>query len=150
MNISKALKVKNRLVGEVNRLQEILRRENSRRNDNPSTVNVETISGELLDARQKLVLLKGAINQASSPVSAKLANLAESKNAINFYNSLPTREGEELTLIGSNREKLAYQWTAYLNKQGIDDLVQAIQDDINATQDEIDTFNAQTQVDFAE
>ena len=96
------------------------------------------------------VLLKGAINQASSPVSAKLANLAESKNAINFYNSLPTREGEELTLIGSNREKLAYQWTAYLNKQGIDDLVQAIQDDINATQDEIDTFNAQTQVDFAE
>jgi hypothetical protein len=44
MKIHKALKVKNRLIGEVNKLREIVRRENSRRNDDPSTVNVpETI-----------------------------------------------------------------------------------------------------------
>ncbi len=150
MNISKALKVKNRLVGEVNRLQEILRRENSRRNDNPSTVNVEETASNLESTRIKLIALKGAINKASSPISEKLAMLGEIKNQINFYNSLPTREGEEVTLVGSNREKLSYQWNAFFNKEKVDLFVKTKQDVINATQDEIDTFNAQTQVDFAE
>ncbi len=150
MNISKALKVKNRLIGEVNRLQEILKRENSRRNDNPSEVNVEETANLLIETRQKLISLKGAIGEASAPLSEKLSFLTEQKAAINFYNSLPTREGEELTLVGANREKLAYQWTAFYNRENLDRLIKGIQLNINETQDQIDDFNARTQVNWAE
>lgn len=150
MNISKALKVKNRLIGEVNRLQEILKRENSRRSDNPSEVNVEETANLLIETRRKLISLKGAIGEASAPLSEKLSFLTEQKAAINFYNSLPTREGEELTLVGANREKLAYQWTAYLNRESVDSLVKELQNSINETQDQIDDFNARIQVNWAE
>ena len=40
MNIAKALKVKNRLIGQIQKQQDIVMRENSRRNDNPSTIDV--------------------------------------------------------------------------------------------------------------
>lgn len=150
MNISKALKVKNRLIGEVNRLQELIKRENSRRNDNSSLVNVGETVSQLETTREKLISLKGAINKASSLLSEKLAALVETKAQINFYNSIPSREGEELTLIGSNREKLSYMWVAYLNREKLDAKVVELQKKTNDLQDEIDNFNAQTQVDFAE
>ena len=150
MNISKALKVKNRLIGEVNRLQEIVRRENSRRDDNPSTVDVENAVLNLEATRIKLIALKGEVNKASAPISGKLAMLGEIKSQINFYNSLPTREGEELTLIGANREKLSFQWKAFFNKEKIDLFVKSQQEIIDQTQDEIDDFNARTQVNFTE
>lgn len=150
MNISKALKVKNRLAGEVTRLQEIFKRENSRRNDNPSQIDVAKIYVELEMTRQKLISLKGAINEASSPISEKLAKLAEYKQFINFINSVPNREGEEMTLIGSNREKLSYQWTAWMNREKLDKVASGLQTEINTLQDEIDLFNAQTSVNFSE
>ena len=49
MKIHKALKVKNRLAGEVARLMEILKRENSRRSDDTSTVERAAIHKQLLD-----------------------------------------------------------------------------------------------------
>lgn len=150
MNISKALKVKNRLAGEVSRLQEVFKRENSRRNDNPSQIDAAKVYIELEGVREKLISLKGAINEASSPVSVKLAKLAEYKQFINFINSVPNREGEELTLVGSNREKLSYQWTAWLNIEKIDKVASGIQLEINRLQDEIDLFNAQTSINFSE
>ena len=148
MNISKALKVKNRMVGEINRLREIFRRENSRRNDNPSKVNVAEIEASLFTAVNNLIKLKGAINKASALISEKLALLAETKAEINFLESVPSREGEELTLIGSNREKLSYQWTAYRNKEALDKKISQNQGLVNLIQDEIDDFNAKTQVEF--
>ena len=150
MNISKALKVKNRLAGEVVRLQEVFKRENSRRNDNPSKVDPAAVFAELMVTRNKLISLKGAINEASAPISVKLAELAELKQYINFLNSVPNREGEELTLIGSNREKLVYTWTSLLNREGLDKLVVLAQNEVNTLQDEVDTFNAVTSVNFLE
>lgn len=150
MNISKALKVKNRLVGELAKLQEVFKRENSRRNDNPSEVDPKKVFGDITNTFNRLVELKGAINEASAPISKKLAELAELKQFINFYLSVPTKEGEELTLIGSNREKLSYMWTAYMNREEVDTQVSIVQKRINTLQDEIDDFNASTSVKYTE
>lgn len=150
MNIAKALKVKNRLVGELNNLQQIFNRENSRRNDNPSTVDVEEVYRKITNTFSKLVALKGAINEASAPISVKLVTLAETKQYINFIKGIPCREGEELTLVGSNREKLSYQWKAFFNKENLDKQQENLQLQINKLQDDIDTFNAVTQINFAE
>lgn len=150
MNISKALKIKNRLVGEVNRLQELIRRENSRRNDNLSKIDPKSVFEELTQTRQKLINLRGAINEASSPLSTKLVELTENKAFLNSVKSIPTREGEEVTFVGTNREKLVYTWTAYLNQEAIDKIVVDYQNKINNLQDEIDLFNASTSVNYSE
>ena len=65
MNISKALKIKNRLVGELVKLQEIAKRENSRRNDNISKVDCGEVFNQIGVTRTKLVALKSAIVEAS-------------------------------------------------------------------------------------
>jgi gas vesicle protein len=150
MNISKALKVKSRLAGEIVRLQNIIKRENSRRSDNISTVIVAREFVKLIETREKLISLKSAIALATAPLSEKLIRLAETKSEMNFYQSLPTREGTEVDIYGSSREKLTYEWTAYNNRQRVDEITEELQDEINTLQDEVDDFNARTQVEFSE
>lgn len=65
MNISKALKIKNRLIGEVNRIRGVISRENSRRNDNTSAIDQQKLFDELERQSTNLVNLKGAIGNAS-------------------------------------------------------------------------------------
>lgn len=150
MNISKALKVKNRLIGEINQLKEIFRRENSRREDSVSKVNQEELFGKLSEAGQKLERLKGAIGQATAPISKLLSSLTEAKANIIFYNSLPCREGIEYLQMGAGNPPTEFKWNSYLNRQKIDEIVFNLQKAIDAMQDEIDNFNATTQIEFEE
>ena len=153
MKLAKALKVKNRLVGELNQLKMELQRENSRRNDNPSKVDCKTLYIEIETKRDDLISLKAAICSANAGSSNKEAGIyqkidkmSELKSFINFLAGLPKREGEELTLIGANREKLTYQWTAFINQERADAITKELQLEINRLQDEVDEYNAVTDV----
>lgn len=148
MKIHKALKVKNRLTGELKRLQDILQRENSRRNDNTSKVDCGELDIQIQTTTDKLVRIKAALAQANGPIAEKIYRLSEIKNRINFLNSLPTKEGEEVTLVGHNREKLVYNWTTYLNREAVDKKIVELQQIANTLQDEIDSFNASTEVEY--
>jgi hypothetical protein len=147
MNLAKALKTKNRLVGEIMQLQEVARRENSRRSDSLSKVDVADVFETLMKKRQSLQALRGAIAQATAPISLKLAQLSETKTYMNWLNGLPVREGEEKVSIGGMKgEVLTFQWTAFINRETLDEMIADYQRVINDRQDEIDDFNAQTQV----
>lgn len=146
MKIAKALKVKNRLAGEVASLQEIFKRENSRRSDNPSKVDSEEVLKNLSEKRSDLIDLKGRISVASAKIAHKLVGLFELKLEKNFLASLPTREGEEVTFVGRDQEKLVHVWQAYVNREKLDKLLTKAQDQINSLQDEIDAYNGCTDV----
>lgn len=150
MNISKALKVKNRLVGELNRLQDIFKRENSKRNDNVSQVDAEKAYQDVLDAFNKVVALKGAINKATAGISDSLAEIAEYKQYLNFIQSVPVREGPEIVQGSYGKEPVTYTWTTFINRADIDEKVEHYQKKINDLQDSIDEYNAKTKVDFDE
>jgi len=146
MNIAKALKVKNRLVSEISRLQDIFRRENSRRDDSQSQVDLLKIETELFEARNKLIRLKGALNRASAPISESLAELAERKTQILFLKGLPTRVGVETVAYGN--EKKEYNWSSFYSREIVDEKVKAVQVAIDELQDKIDCFNARTKVEY--
>ena len=146
MNVSKSLKVKNRLTGELAKLQEVAYRENSRRNDNLSKVDVAGVFAEIASTRNKLVNLKAAIVQASAPIAESLARLTELKGHINWLSGLRVREGEEKVSYGDQVE--TYTWTAYLNRERLDEQIGLTQMATEALQDEIDEFNAKTQVNW--
>lgn len=146
MNLAQALKQKNRLAGELVRLQQILQRENARRSDNVSQVDREAVWKKVLEFSEELGTLKGRITQANVNIYPALERMAELKSRISFINSLPKREGEEVERYGRSDEKITYQWNSFINQQKCDEMVAELQDEINKLQDKVDAFNATTQI----
>ena len=146
MKLNQALKVKNRLAGEVARFNQILHRENSRRNDNPSTVNREEIWNKIVATSNELGDLKGRISTANVGIYAKLERMGELKSRIAFINSLSKRTGEEIVPLHGDREPLKYTWNSYVNQEKADGMVIDLQKQIETLQDEVDSYNATTEI----
>lgn len=146
MKLSQALKLKNRLAGELVRQQQILQRENARRSDSKSNVDREAVWKEVLRLSDELGALKGRITQANIGVYPMLERMAELKSRIAYVQSLPKREDEEVQFIGRDQEKLTYQWNSFITQEKSDAMVQEIQEQINDLQDKVDAYNATTEV----
>jgi hypothetical protein len=146
LKLHAALKLKNRLAGEVARLQRLIVRENSRRNDNSSKVDVADLLIQLDKTRANLAAVKGALAAANVPIYDKLAALSEAKGHMAYLSTIPTREGEEKAAVGYKGDVQTYQWTAHLNQAAIDKALVDQQDVINRLQDEIDAFNANASI----
>ncbi len=148
MNLAKALKLKNSLAGELNRLQHILTRENSRRSDNVSKVNRQEVWDQILATSDRLGLVKAKIAEANVPIYVNLERMAELKSRIAFLNRLETREGEEALFYGgSDPAKVVYQWDAFINREQLDGMVSMLQKQIEEMQDEVDEYNNKTHID---
>jgi hypothetical protein len=151
MNIAKALKVKSRLVGDLQKAQALFARENSRRDDNVSKLDVPALWNEVTELTNKVVALKSAISLASANAQPLLVKLAEFKARINFLNSIQTKEGVETTTISYSSEVTKdYTWSVFKNSEEIRLLVKGTEQEIDNLQDQIDTYNAITQVNFKE
>jgi hypothetical protein len=147
MNLSQALKQKNRLAGELVRQQQILQRENARRSDSVSTVDREAVFEKILSLSDQLGELKGAITQANVNIYPALERMAELKGRIAYLGTLPKRDGEEITSVGYNQEKLTYKWDSFITQERSDEMVAELQEQINELQDEVDAYNATTEID---
>ena len=95
MNLSQALKEKNRLAGELVRQQQILQRENSRRSGATSKVDREQVWNKIIEISTSLGELKGRITVANIGVYPMLEGMSELKARISYLNPLSVREGEE-------------------------------------------------------
>ena len=146
MNLSQALKEKNRLAGELVRQQQILQRENSRRSDATSKVDREQVWNKIIEISTSLGELKGRITVANIGVYPMLEGMSELKARISYLNSLSVREGEELVFIGRDQEKMSYTWNSLINQEKRDTLTGELQLQINELQDKIDIYNAVTQL----
>lgn len=146
MNISKALKVKNRLAGEVSRLQELIHRENSKREDNPHEVDFAKALSDLETARAQLVEIKSKICKASAEISYTLAALAEEKSNKVYLERIPVRELSEFVSMGAGNAPREIKYSNVYTRADIDGLVTVSQNTINTLQDTIDEFNARTQI----
>jgi hypothetical protein len=144
MNLAQALKQKNRIAGELVRQQQILQRENARRSDSVSTVDREGVWNKIQNLSEELGILKGKITTANIGVYPLLERMAELKARISFVQALDKREGEEISFVGRDQEKLTYVWNSTINQTRCDELVAKLQTDINALQDQVDTYNATT------
>lgn len=146
MNLAQALKQKNRLAGEIARNQEILQRENARRSDSVSTVNRTVVLDQIIKLSKELGYLKASIAKANIGIYSAIERMAEYKSLIAFYKSLPKRVGEEVTFVGRDHEKLVYTWDSLITQEECDKQVTELQIIINDLQDDIDAYNATTQI----
>ena len=148
MNESKslawALKQKNRMAGELVRQQQILQRENARRSDSVSEVDLKAVWDRLIKLSEELGVLKGKITTANIGIYPALERMAELKSRISFIQGLQKREGPEMTFVGRDQEKVEYTWESFINQCRADILVANLQQEIDAAQDSIDEYNGQT------
>jgi len=146
MKLSQALKLKNRLAGELSRLQNILFRENSRRSDNPSKVNQADIWIQIQKISDELGELKAKIAAANIGIYSAIERMAELKSRITYIATLPKRDTPDIQLIGRDQEKVEYTWTPFINQQMADELTSQYQKQCDKLQDKIDTYNATTDI----
>ena len=144
MNLSQALKLKNRLAGEIVRQQQILLRENARRNDSASTVERSKVWDTIVKLSDDLGTLKGKITVANIGIYPLLERMAELKSRIAYVQELPKRVGEEISFIGRDQERLTYVWDSFINQELCDEMVSILQTEINTLQDQVDSYNATT------
>lgn len=158
MKTAKALKLKNRLAGEVSRLKQIVQTYNSREETREEVYNVKTIVEKTLPQRVKeLVLVKTSIACANAGEAFDLPGMyektaywrifmmAELKGLIETYRAMETKCGsffERYAALQGNAEPKPTVYVAAFHQTDIDALVGKAEHDIDNLQDELDAHNA--------
>lgn len=145
MKIAKALKIKNRLAGELNRIKALIERENSQLLANFNENKMKELSESFYNTKADLIRLKAKIQMKTAPISEKLIAIAETKDEMSFFQSLDTKDGESIvTRYGTEPNTIVYK--AYYTQDDVDKKVVEIQAQIDNLQDEIDEYNATTSI----
>lgn len=145
MKLAKALKEKNRLVGELARLKAIILRENSRSEKSTSKIDRKKIWDDYTIVTAHLVAIKTAIFKANAGIYHTIAAIGEAKSLAEWIKVIDVQDG--LVETPSFRgEPTKNTFTAYLKQEDIDTMTAKLQDQIAAFQDELDTYNATVDV----
>jgi len=152
ITLAKALKVKNRLAGKLKDLQDKATKFNvtDAQKQVFRTINLTEIWAELESTRDKLIDLKGKIAVATAGIAAKLQEMAEYKSQVTFFERLPVEEGVTEPPYGYN-STVPFQPVeikSYIDEANRQSQIQFFKKRIEDLQDEVDTFNATTQIDF--
>jgi hypothetical protein len=152
ITLAKALKVKNRLVGELSSLQGVARQHNCLPNESreEKSVQLSKVWEDIQTTSNRIVELKSKLAIATSPITPYLVDLAETKSTISFLESLPIKEGKEDTQIGYgvNSSLKTVVWNSFINESSKNNLIKENKKRLDFLQDKIDEFNAITKIDF--
>lgn len=142
VSLAQALKIKNRLTKEVRQLTELLNQWNSVIVGSERAIDVKASYQELKTKIESLARLKAAIQNANAPIQEKIFLLAELKGLAATLSRLNTASGP--APIGYSGEVTEYE--AALSGAQVLEEQKRITKEMNRLQDEIDTYNALTQV----
>jgi hypothetical protein len=139
VNLSRALKLKNRVVHRLSQLDTLITTCNSTPEDNQEYDVRELYKARMIVAA-KLVQLKAAINAANQPIQHLIFELAECKSLVAMLNKINTRHGA--IVEGYSGARVVY--TAQLRKPDVDREVRRAEQEIDRIQDELDRLNHKT------
>lgn len=138
MKLYKALKLKNKLVGEINKLQQNIQHKNSFVVDSLQNYNVLEMIQTLESKKTKLINLKLAINEANQDIQKEIYLLSEIKSTINFYQSLNTSKGKQYS--DYSRETVL-EYTCWVDELEKDNKIKELEDTLESIQELIDSHN---------
>jgi hypothetical protein len=146
MTLTSALKVKNRLIGQLNKVRSDIHEHNSTCKDRE--IDIQALWQEEIDTRNKLIELKSKISKETAKIADKLVSLAEHKSYLQFLNGLSCRTGEDISIICySSSATKTENWSSYISETKRRQLIKETEEQIAWLQDCIDEFNATTVID---
>ena len=144
MSIARALKEKNRLAKEIERLWSAVQSENSCLETHKRTVDVKNALETIKLYGTKLVELKTKIGNAyRGEMFRKIHLLDETKNRLAKLSNTNGSEDFEESYRGTKITR-----TAVFNEEMLLAMQRKLQGEANRLQDEIDAFNANKKIDF--
>ncbi len=147
MSLAQALKEKNRLAGELARNWMMIARENSKREDSPRVIDVAETYRKVQLYKEKLTELKTKIGLANAGNLERIYRLEECKNELNRLNAIGTDETSDFQAISDSNYK-EFKRTVVFTAAQIYEMREKIQQECNDIQDELDSYNANTKIEF--
>ena len=149
MKLHKALKLRKSLNGEIAKLQQQISQKNSYTVGSLDTTkySVDKLYETLLKKVQDLVNLKIVINEANREIQGKIFMLSEYKSLINFWNNVSVTEGDVTQGYGN---VVVLKYAAQIDEEKRNEYVAEFQKKVDAIQEEIDTYNYTTEVQWDE
>ena len=144
MKIVRAMKQVKRLQGEIKELQKRVSSCMNTIEGNEFTEKFDDLLSELSEKKLKLRTLKNGIMCANIQGSMfnKILELGELKSHIDFLRELKPQAGITESSYGETAQKKISQWTVASKNKA----VQETQSKINSLTDELDDFNAKTDI----
>lgn len=148
MKLTKALKLKNQLAGDVSQLKERLGAQNSRAATVPFDYDTSAVLAALREKVDHLIAVKAAIAAANVAQYPRIFRLAELKGLVALLKALDARHG--VFKEGGSYAQPAHEveYVAQLKKAVVDGLVADLEAEISALQDQLDEFNHTHAVDL--
>ena len=145
MKLRRALKVKKQLLKEITELQTKIAKNNSvlENNFEKREYSTKEIYNELLEKINQLVTLKLVIAKANENIQYEIYMLSEYKSLVTFLKTVNTNNG-----VVSEYGKDLITYKAEMTQKDIEDIIKALEKQIDSMQDTIDEYNAVTEVDF--
>lgn len=143
MKLSKALKLKNRKLKDYTETLNKAVIYNSYDVDSKQVYNSQGMMDQAISLKDDYVALKTAIHSTSEPIRSKIFMMGELKTFLSKIKNLDTKEGVQKE---GYREITTRTYVASINEDGKNSLIKNIEDQIETLQDEIDNFNATTEL----
>jgi len=142
MNVSQALKQKNKLIVEIKKQYQIAQKFNSQEEGNVRRYSVQNALDKAVELTMELTDLKTKIHLANAPVYDKIFRMAELKNRIKELRKIPTDEGK----VEARYSSVVSVKEVEINIAQLDEMVQTLEARIEEIQAELDVHNATTQI----
>jgi len=142
MNVSQALKQKNKLAIELKKQYNIAQRFNQIEEGNIRRYSVQEALDRAVELTLELTELKTRIHLANAPVYGKIFQMAELKGRIKELKQIPLQEGKQAGSYGSSETVKQVE----INVAEIDKMIALLEFDIEVIQSELDTHNSTTQI----
>ena len=147
ITLAQALKEKNRLAGEIQRLWAMVAKENSKREDFKRVIDVEATYQTLQLYTEKLIELKTKIGVANAENLERIYRMEEFKNQLLKLANIGTDESTDVIRLTDTQYK-ELKRSVIFDAAKIWQLREQFQLECNRLQDEMDTFNATTRIEF--
>jgi hypothetical protein len=142
MNVSQALKKKNKLAVELKKQYAIAQKFNSQEVGNPRRYSVLEALKNATEITTELVELKTKIHLANAPVYDKIFRMAELKGRIKELKKIPTDEGKQEGRYGSPASEKEVE----IDIAQMDNMISVIETEIEEIQAELDRHNTLTNI----
>lgn len=145
MKLHKALKLRKKLVGEINDLKIQIQSKNSfmEGSVNPENFSVQTMILDLMSKISTLVGLKYAINEGNREIQSQIYILSEYKALITFWKNVNVLEGKQVSGYG---QQIVLNYIVQMDEKKRNELIESYQTKVDAIQEQIDTYNYTTEI----
>lgn len=145
ISLAQALKVKNRIVGEITRLWALVNSENSCWETHTRSIDVKATVENIEFLTQKLIELKTKIGKANEGNLENMYALEECKSQISRFGSLNIVE--DVRYHGLN-DRIKEVRSAEITAKEVLEKIKRLQRQCERLQDELDVYNATHKIEF--